>query len=86
MTKTFTELSNENKGYLDTLRLENCKFNNLFNFVSDSQEVKPIKENLGKIADEFMSFFVKIEDGDYSEVWAIHGIIPYNNKTAYRLV
>ena len=78
-------MSNASKGYLDTLRLADCKFDNSFNFVSDSQDVKPIKEYLGEIANEFDSFFVKIEDGDYAEVWGIHGIIPYTNKTAYRI-
>lgn len=83
--KTFTQLSNESKGYLDTLRLADCKFDNSFQFVSDSQDVKPIKESLGTGGGEFDSFFVKIGDGDYVEVWGIHGVIPYTNKTAYQL-
>jgi hypothetical protein len=71
--------------YLDTLHLADCKFDKSFNFVSDSQEVKSIKENLGEVADEFDSFFVKVGDGDYVEVWGIHGIIPFDSKLAFKI-
>jgi hypothetical protein len=72
--------------YLDTLRLEHCKFDgDKWKFVSDSQDTQAVKENIGQIAMEFDSFFVKIGEGEYLEAWGIHGIIPYTNKTAYQI-
>lgn len=54
-------------------------------FVSDSQDVAPIREYLGADAGEYDAFFVHIQDGDYTEVWGICGIIPYNSKLTTRL-
>ena len=55
-------------------------------FVSDSQDVQPIKEYIGESAEGYDAFFVHIADGDYAEVWGICGIIPYNTKLTTRLV
>lgn len=33
----------------------------------------------------FGGYFVTVEDGEYGEVWGFMGIIPYTNKTAYRI-
>lgn len=75
------------KDYLDCLRLDHCKFEGeAWTFVSDSQEVEAIKSHVGEAGNEFDSFFVKVEEGDYAEVWGVHGIIPYTNKNAYRIV
>lgn len=73
--------------YLDCLRLEHCDFTDAaWQFVSDSQDTQAVKEHLGQIANEFDSFFVKVGDGDYDEVWGVHGIVPYTNKNAYRIL
>ena len=60
-------------------------------FISDSQDVTAVKENLyyyvccknhkHKTA-EFDAFFVIVEDGEYSFLAGIEGIIPYNDKFA----
>lgn len=47
-----------------------------FQFISDSQEVEPIKDYVGGKAEEFDSFFVLIENGDYKEIWGMYGIVP----------
>jgi hypothetical protein len=55
-----------------------------FQFLSDSQDVEQIKSDIPG-ADEFDSFFVSIQDGDYLDIYGIKGIIPYNNKPVYKL-
>jgi hypothetical protein len=55
-------------------------------FVSDSQDVAPIKEHIGESAAEYDAFFVLAENGDYSEVWGIVGIVPRTAKLATRLL
>jgi hypothetical protein len=55
-------------------------------FVSDSQDVAPIKEYIGESAQGYDAFFVAIQDGEYREVWGIVGIIPYNTKLTSRLL
>jgi len=67
-------------------------------FVSDSQDIAPIKEHLGKQipcessitgylnVEGYDAFFVSIADGDYVEIWGICGIVPYNSKLTTRLL
>jgi hypothetical protein len=63
-------------------------------FVSDSQDVQAVREHIGKsaagvssnTADDYDAFFVGIADGDYTEVWGICGIVPYNSKLTRRLL
>ena len=57
-----------------------------FQFVSDGQDVAPIKEHIGESAQEYDSFFVTIGDGDYVEVWGMCGIVPRLSKLISRLV
>jgi len=52
------------------------------NFVSDSQDVKPINDLYDT---DYDSFFVEIADGDYSLVMGMYGIIPYLDKTCYKV-
>jgi hypothetical protein len=55
-------------------------------FISDSQDVQSLKEHFGNhCLEDFDSFFVKIEDGDYTEVYGINGIIPYLYKDVYEI-
>ena len=55
-------------------------------FISDSQDVTPIKEHTGASAEDYDAFFVGIADGDYTEVWGICGIVPYRSKLTTRLL
>jgi len=55
-------------------------------FVSDSQDVEPIKEHIGEAAEGYDSFFVAQQNGDYTEVWGMYGIIPRLGKLVSRLV
>ena len=54
-------------------------------FVSDSQEVQAFKESIGfGYAPD--SLFVKIEDGECTEVYGMCGIIPFLNYEIWRIV
>lgn len=53
--------------------------------VTDSQDVRAVKDTIGFPALEYDGFFVKVENGDYSEVWGFLGTIPYVWKHAERL-
>jgi len=55
-------------------------------FVSDSQDVNPIKEDLGLKAVLFDSFYVETGEGEYIRVYGMAGIIPYNWKEVKRLL
>jgi len=55
-------------------------------FVSDSQDVAPIKEHIGESAADYDAFFVHVQNGDYAEVWGICGIVPRNTKLTTRLL
>lgn len=53
--------------------------------ITNSQEVEELRAYLGsKEADEMSGFFVKVQDGDYSEIWGFYGCIPYIHKTVYK--
>lgn len=54
-------------------------------FLSDSQDVETIKDHIGKDADEFDSFFVRVADGDYDAVYGMHGIVPLTSKPVWRV-
>lgn len=54
--------------------------------VTQDTDVQAIKDYLGKKAEDYDSFLVKVGDGDYDEVWGMEGNVPYLNKTAYRLM
>jgi len=54
--------------------------------VTQDTDVQAIKDSLGKKAEDYDSFLVKVGDGDYDEVWGMEGNVPYLNKTAYRLM
>lgn len=52
-------------------------------FVSDTQA---IREHVGDKANDYDAFFVKVQDGDYTEVWGICGTVAVKSKLARRLV
>jgi hypothetical protein len=51
-------------------------------FVSDSQDVKPINDLYDT---EYDSFFIQVSDGEYNLVIGMYGIIPYLDKTCYKV-
>lgn len=61
-------------------------------FVSNSQDVKYIKEYLVGIGEsrgflkQFDSFFVQVGEGDYDEIWGMDGIVPHYEKDVYLLL
>ncbi len=54
--------------------------------VTDSQDVAAVKAHIGQLADGYDAFFVRVDDGDYSEVWGFCGAVPYLSKLVTRLV
>ena len=54
-------------------------------FISDSQEVELIKSDLDIKQEEYNSFFVYVENGDYSEVYGMYGIIPLLENYVYKV-
>ena len=48
----------------------------VFTFVSDSQDVEAVREALGAVAEGYDSFFVKLGEGDYEEVYGMEGVVP----------
>lgn len=55
--------------------------------VTDGQEVQRIKEQLGSAdLDQFNSFLVKVEDGQFKQVFAYLGTIPYLYKSVFEVV
>jgi len=55
-------------------------------FVSDNQDIKFIKDFISETKKDYDSFFVKIENGDYTEIYGIYGIIPYLSKKVYQII
>lgn len=55
-----------------------------WNFVSDSQDVLPIKDMFPK-AKEYDAFFVNIKDGEYTDVFGIKGIVPSKEKSVTKI-
>lgn len=54
-------------------------------FVSDSQDVEPIKSSFPD-AEEYDSFFVKIGEGEYIEIFGMFGIVPYHINPIYKVL
>jgi hypothetical protein len=52
-----------------------------------SQDSKEIKNHFGNrpAVRQFDSFLVKVEDGDYTEVYGFHGIVANLNKPVYKI-
>ena len=57
-------------------------------FVSDSQDCSEIRFDFDPEWDgfEYDSYFVRVDDGEYREIWGMSGIVPYNTKMVTRLV
>jgi len=55
-------------------------------FLSDSQDVEAVKSYVGtKEVQEYDSFFVKVEEGEYTEIWGMEGIVPHLEARVYRV-
>ena len=54
-------------------------------FIVDSQDTQSVKDYLGPIAAEYDSFFVIVDNGDYSAVWGMFNIVPWLYKSVYRI-
>ena len=62
------------------------ELSNHLEFISDSSEVQTIRESLALTAEEdFDSFFVHCENGEYVEVWGMSGIVPHNDKQVFSI-
>lgn len=48
-------------------------------------DVDSIREHGYDTDEEYDSYFVLTEDGDYIAVYGMHGSVPYNHKTLYLL-
>lgn len=57
----------------------------VFTFVSDSQDVQSVRDNVEGTA-EYDSYFVRIEDGDYAEVYGMRGIVPKLDKAIHKIL
>jgi hypothetical protein len=57
-------------------------------FVCDSQEIAAIRtwQRLILPDNNFDSFFVRVGEGEYTEVWGMFGIVPYNTRNVYRVL
>lgn len=55
--------------------------------VDSDIEVEEIKRILGNFPelDDFHAFLVKVQDGEYKEIYGIPSKVPYLNETACRL-
>jgi len=68
------------------MTVKNLEKNKDLIFLCDSQDVKFVKDYIGIEAEDFDSFFVKIEDGDYTEIFGIFGIVPYLEKEIFQII
>jgi hypothetical protein len=57
-------------------------------FISDSQDTAEVRFDFGPSWDgfEYDSYFVRIDDGEYKEIWGMCGIVPLLSKLVTRLV
>lgn len=57
-------------------------------FISDSSEVLSITNYLGGklVKHRFDSYHVRAVDGEFVEVWGMFGIIPWLDRTVYRIL
>jgi len=58
----------------------------VFTFVSDSQDVEAVRDALGAVAVGYDSFFVRLGEGDYEEVYGMEGVVPKLCKTVYKIL
>lgn len=54
--------------------------------VTRDSDVQAIKDYLGGMADDYDGFFVKIEDGEYTEIYGFEGTVPDLDKEVTKLI
>ena len=54
-------------------------------FISDSRDVAAIKECISTEADNYDCFFVTLANGDYDQVWGMHGTVPFLIREVFQL-
>lgn len=54
-----------------------------WSFVSDYQDVRAVRETLPEPSDHD-SYFVRIVEGSYVEVWGMYGTVPTFGKMAFK--
>lgn len=54
--------------------------------LTDSQDVAAVRDDLGQDAAGYDAFFVRVEGGEFVEVWGMVGIVPYLSKLVSRLL
>jgi hypothetical protein len=56
-------------------------------FVSDSQDVEAVAEFVPlNQRDNYGSYFVKVNEGDYVEIYGMFGMVPWLERSIYKLV
>lgn len=53
--------------------------------VTDYQDAQAVRETIPE-AKDYDSFFVRVEDGDYAEVYGFEGTVPYLHKEVVELI
>jgi hypothetical protein len=61
------------------------EFDENYVLITNSQDIKEIKELVAPFAEDYDGFFAIIEDGDYKEIWGFEGTVPFTWKTAYKV-
>jgi hypothetical protein len=60
---------------------------NDFTLVQDSQDKESVAQYFPGIEiDSYGCLFVKVEDGEYKEIYGCESYVPYNNKPVDRLI
>lgn len=57
-------------------------------FISNSQDVQAVFEYLGRpsLFETYPALFVEVVNGDYIQIWGIMGIIPWLDRTAWKIL
>ena len=54
-------------------------------FVELSQDVNSIKEHYPQFS-EYDTFFVRVEDGEYVELYGMYGCVPWLSRNVFKLI
>ena len=79
------KIKERGKGKMES-QVKNIQNREDLSFFVDSQDADFIKEHIGEKAEEFDGFFAKSEDGDFTEVWGMYNIVPWLEKSIFRIV
>jgi len=51
-------------------------------FISDSQDVSELRRQTGT---DYDSYFIRVGDGEYTQIYGMYGIVPYLEKRVYEV-